>query len=78
LPALETPMPSTSLKDIAYDPERRTLEVTFIASGRRYRYFDVSLAEHEALRNAFSKGIWFNAHIRPSHAFEVVGEAPSA
>ena len=71
-------MPSTSLKDIAYDPERGTLEVTFIANGRRYRYFDVSLAEYEALRNAFSKGVWFNAHIKPTHAFELVPEPSSA
>ena len=70
-------MPSTALKDIAYDPERRTLEVTFIASGRRYRYFDVSLAEYEALHNAFSKGTWVNTHIKPSHAFEVLPEASS-
>jgi len=71
-------MPSTSLKDIAYDAERATLEVTFIASGRRYRFFDVSLAEYEALRAAFSKGAWFNAHIKPTHKFEAVTERSSA
>jgi KTSC domain-containing protein len=71
-------MPSTSLKDIAYDAAQRTLEVTFIANGRRYRYFDVSLAEYEALRSAFSKGVWFNAHIKPTHGFEPVSERSSA
>jgi hypothetical protein len=75
---MEMPMPSTSLKDIAYDPEHQTLEVTFIANGRRYRYFEVSLAEYEALRNTFSKGSWLNTHIKPTHAFEVLPEASSA
>lgn len=70
-------MPSTSLKDIAYEPEHRTLEVTFIGSGRRYRYFDVSLAEYEALRSAFSKGAWFNTHIRPSHPFDLLSDPSS-
>ena len=62
-------MPSTSLRDMSYDPAGRTLEVTFIASGRRYRYFDVSEDEDGALRRAFSKGSHFNRHIRPSHRF---------
>ena len=70
-------MPSTSLKDIAYDPEHGTLDVTFISSGRRYRYFDVSLAEYEALRSAFSKGVWFNAHIKATHPFAAISQRSS-
>ena len=70
-------MPSTSLRDIAYDPDRRVLDVTFISSGRRYRYFDVSLDEYEQLRHAFSKGAWFNTHIKPLHDYELLFE-PSA
>jgi hypothetical protein len=62
-------MPSTSLRDIVYDPVGRTLDVTFIASGKRYRYFDVSEDEYEALRRAFSKGSHFNRQIKPSHRF---------
>jgi hypothetical protein len=68
LPA-ETPMPSTSLRDIAYDPDARTLDVTFISSGKRYRYFDVAFEEYDALRRAFSKGAHFNIHIKPLHEF---------
>jgi KTSC domain len=71
-------MPSTSLRDITYDPDSRTLDVTFIASGKRYRYFDVSIEEYDALRNAASQGAWFNARIKPMHDFELVFEGASA
>ena len=62
-------MPSTSLRDIVYDPVGRSLDVTFIASGKRYRYFDVSQDEYESLQRAFSKGGHFNRQIKPSHRF---------
>lgn len=62
-------MPSTSLRDIVYDPVGRTLDVTFIASGKRYRYFDVGEEEYAALRRAFSKGAHFNRQIKPLHRF---------
>ncbi len=62
-------MPSTSLRELVYDAQRRTLDVTFIASGKRYRYFDVSEDEYGALRRAFSKGSHFNRQIKPSHRF---------
>jgi hypothetical protein len=71
-------MPSTAIKDIAYDPVRRTLDVTFISNGRRYRYFEVTLDEYEELRHAFSKGAWFNTHIKPEHRYELLFEPSSA
>lgn len=67
-------MPSTSLRDIVYDSSARTLDVTFIASGKRYRYFDVVLEEYEALRRAFSKGAPFNREIKPRHRFVLLAE----
>lgn len=69
-------MPSTSLRDIVYDASARTLEVTFLASGRRYRYFDVAPEEAEALRHAVAKGTHFNRHIKPNHRFALVAGAP--
>lgn len=66
-------MPSTSLRDIAYDPERQTLDVTFIASGRRYRYFGVGLDEYDALCEAPSKGAFFNRRIKPLHDYLLLG-----
>ena len=67
-------MPSTSLRDIVYDHVARTLDVTFIASGKRYRYFDVELEEYETLRRAFSKGAHFNRQIKPRHRFAPLDE----
>lgn len=68
-------MPSTSLRDISYDPDRRMLDVTFIASGKRYRYFAVEPHEYEALMRAFSRGSWFNRHIKPKHEVELIFDA---
>ena len=67
-------MPSTSLRDMSYDPSSRTLDVTFIASGKRYRYFDVELEEYEALRRAFAKGAHFNREIKPRHRYILLSE----
>ena len=67
-------MPSTSLRDIVYEPRSRTLDVTFIASGKRYRYFDVEPGEIEALRRAFSKGAHFNRHIKPLHRYAPIAD----
>jgi hypothetical protein len=68
-------MPSTSLRDIVYNSEARTLDVTFIASGRRYRYFDVGPEAYEALRRAFSKGAHFNRTIKPWHRYQLLDAA---
>jgi hypothetical protein len=68
-------MPSTSLRDIVYDPAARTLDVTFIASGKRYRYLDVELTEYEALRRAFAKGTHFNRQIKPRHRYLLIENA---
>jgi hypothetical protein len=67
-------MPSTSLRDMSYDPSSRTLDVTFISSGKRYRYFDVAVKEYEALRRAFSKGAHFNREIKPRHRYILLSE----
>jgi hypothetical protein len=67
-------MPSTSLRDIVYDSAARTLDVTFIASSKRYRYFDVSEEEEEGLRRAFAKGAYFNRQIKPRHRYVLLDE----
>ena len=75
-------MPSTAIHDIVYDEAAATLAVTFISSGRRYRYAGVPLDEYQALRRAFSKGAWFNTHIRDRYPAELISDpaapAPSA
>ena len=56
-------MPSSVIRSYQYDPRQRRLELEFV-SGRRYRYHDVPEETYTAMRRAFSKGEFFNAHIR--------------
>jgi hypothetical protein len=66
-------MPSTAVRDIAYDEETGTLEVTFVPTGRRYAYRKVPVEVFDAFRHAFSKGTFFNRHIRDGYECERVG-----
>lgn len=61
-------MPSTVIKGFDYRPETRELAVLFV-TGRRYVYLGVPDAEVQAFRAAFSKGRYFNAHIRDRYRF---------
>lgn len=65
-------MPSTSIRQARYDPETRTLSVWFVASGRRYDYRDVPPEAYGAFRAAFSKGRFFNRHIRDRYPYVAV------
>ena len=56
-------MPSSVIRSYRYDPAQRRLELQFV-SGRRYRYHDVPEETYQRMREAFSKGQFFNAHIR--------------
>ena len=62
-------MPSSVIRRFDYDPDSATLEVLFI-TGRRYRYVDVPPEEARAFREAFSKGRYFNAHIRDCYGYD--------
>ncbi|WP_184773636.1 KTSC domain-containing protein [Aminobacter carboxidus] len=57
-------MPSSSIREAAYDPQTRVLSVWFVVSGKRYDYEDVPPETYAAFRRALSKGRFFNAHIR--------------
>jgi lysyl-tRNA synthetase class 2 len=59
-------MPSSVIRSYRYDPEHRRLTLQFV-SGRRYRYHDVPEETYVAMRNAFSKGEFFNANIRDQY-----------
>lgn len=61
-------MPSTVIQSFAYDAERRELLVVF-RSGRRYVYEEVAEATYQAMRHSFSKGEFFNEHVRDRHSF---------
>ena len=56
-------MPSTVIRRFDYVPDRCELIVEFV-TGRRYVYLDVPKNEAAAMRAAFAKGRYFNAHIR--------------
>ena len=60
-------MPSTVIKHFDYRPQARELDILFV-TGRRYLYADVPPAAAEAFRAAFSKGSYFNRHIRDRYA----------
>lgn len=57
-------MPSTLIRNFRYEPGTRVLSVWFVPSGKRYDYQDVPQETYDAMRNSFSKGRFFNEHIR--------------
>ena len=61
-------MPSTVIRAYDYDPAAERLTVTFV-TGRRYAYDGVPVAVCAALDQAFSKGRFFNRHIRAHYDF---------
>jgi hypothetical protein len=62
-------MPSTVIRYFQYDPGTRELLVIF-QSGRRYTYKNVPAEIHAGMKASFSKGEYFNAHIRERFEFE--------
>ena len=61
-------MPSAVIRSFEYHPTRRQLEITF-QSGKHYVYDGVPPELYDAMKNAFSKGEFFNEHIRDRFAF---------
>ncbi len=60
---------SSVIRTADYDPDARTLDVTF-KSGRRYTYFSVPDWEFAGLVTAVSAGEYFNTRIRDQYACE--------
>ncbi|MES2494951.1 MAG: KTSC domain-containing protein [Pseudomonadota bacterium] len=56
-------MPSSVIRNFAYNPPARRLDIEFV-SGRRYSYHDVPMSVASALTSAPSKGQFFNERIR--------------
>jgi len=56
-------MPSSVIRHFWYDPAHQKLDLVFV-SGNRYRYHDVPEVTYRGMRQAFSKGEFFNEHIR--------------
>ena len=63
------PVSSSSLKSVAYDGDRKLLEVEF-HSRAVYVYRDVPDSAVEGLMTSRSKGRYFDLHIRNRYPFE--------
>ncbi len=63
-----TPVTSTDIRSIGYNPESQTLEIEF-NSGGLYQYAGVPEGEHEAMMNADSKGEYLNANIKGRYPY---------
>jgi hypothetical protein len=61
-------MPSTVIRSFKYDADKRKLFIVF-QSGRRYIYENVPAETYMAMKGSFSKGEFFNAHIRNNFRF---------
>ncbi|WP_422036329.1 KTSC domain-containing protein [Reyranella sp.] len=70
-------MPSSVIRSYHYDRRRRALDIVF-QSRRRYTYRDVPEEIYEAMKAAFSKGEFFNRHIRDHFTFERTGAEPQS
>lgn len=64
-------MPSSVIRAATYDPDRELLDIVF-TTGRRYLYRDVPAKTARAFQAAFSKGRYFNKHIRDAYQFSEI------
>jgi hypothetical protein len=55
---------SSAIRHIHYKPASEELSIWFGPQGRRYKFFDVPEFIYEALRDAESRGRFFNQSIR--------------
>jgi lysyl-tRNA synthetase, class II len=70
----ETRVESTTLLALAYDDAREILQLEF-RSRAIYHYYGVPAAVHEALRDAPSKGSYFNRVIRGRFSYVLCASA---
>ena len=64
-------MPSHLIRKIEYDPATLTLSVWLVTGENRYEYDDVPPETYADFRRAFSKGRFFNAHIRDRFTYRI-------
>jgi lysyl-tRNA synthetase class 2 len=68
-------MPSTVIRDWRYDEARNELTIVF-TSGKVYVYQLVPPSIGAGMKAAFSKGEYFNAHVRDRYGFRQVEGEP--
>jgi hypothetical protein len=64
-------MPSTVIRSHSYDRETSKLTITFVTR-RRYVYDDVPQDVYGAFKAAFSRGTFFNRHIRDHYGYREI------
>ena len=60
---VSTPLRSTALAEVSYDPETRTMEVEF-RNGRSYTHVGVPQEVYDGLTTAGSAGSYYNAVVK--------------
>ncbi len=63
-----TPVSSSNISAIGYDPDSEVLEVEF-TNGALYSYSGVSLGEYEGFISADSKGKYLHANIKGRYPY---------
>ena len=71
-----TPVKSSQLASVGYDPATQTLAIIFTRGTRRYDYVGVPQNVADGLAKAESPGRFFGASIRGAYEFEVVDIGP--
>ena len=66
-------MPSSAIRHIFYKPEQQELSIWFGPEGRRYKYSGVPPEIYAALRDAPSRGQFFNQAIRGRFQSQLAG-----
>jgi hypothetical protein len=63
------------MRSVGYEPSTRVLEIEF-QSGAIYQYVEVPAAVYQGLRQAESKGKYFNREIRDEYQYLSMDPAP--
>ena len=64
-------MPSSVISAFNYDNAKHILQIRFV-SGKVYNYKEVPETTYLAMKQAFSKGTYFNEFIKDKYEFERV------
>lgn len=62
-----TPVTSSSVRSIGYDPQTKTMEVAYHGSGQVHAYHGVPFETHTRLMLAKSKGTYVTRNIVPHY-----------
>lgn len=64
-----TPVSSSNLRSVGYDPDSATLEIEF-HGGRIYQYFNVPQSIYKGLMNAASHGKYHHRKIKGRYRYQ--------